>query len=78
MPVTAVGGGAVGADATTGPDRPGTGGAGAGGAGTTITDPDTVKVSMTVQQVLDAFPTVTVAEIYHRFGVPRTHRPPPN
>jgi hypothetical protein len=52
-------------DPITGPGQPGT-----GGAGTTITDPESVNGSMTVQQVLDAFPTVTAAEIYRQFGVP--------
>ncbi|MBT8226938.1 MAG: hypothetical protein HKP61_15840 [Dactylosporangium sp.] len=44
-------------------------GSGDGGANATIGSPHDIKGSMTVQQVLDAFPAVTAADVYQQFGV---------
>lgn len=86
LPSTALGGQAFGVDgrpAPGGPADPGPGGlasgvtpAASGHAGdspaapVTLLDPQDVKGSMAVQQVLDAFPQVTATEIYQLFGVP--------
>ncbi len=77
------GGEGVGAVAQSGGAGEQSGGAGApsaasepGGAG--ALDPQEVKGSMTLRQILDAFPGVTAAEVCGKFGVPPTRRPPRN
>lgn len=77
LPSTALGGGALGVDAPGSPARGGPDPGAASGAsdqngGPTAApaNPADVKGSMTVQQVLDAFPQTGTAEIYDLFGVP--------
>lgn len=43
-----------------------------GGSGAVVSNPADIKGSMTVQQIVDAFPPITTAEIFKKFGVPAT------
>ena len=64
---TALGADLAVAQPTSGPGA----GTGAGeGSTATVTNPHDVKGSMTVQQILDAFPQVTAAELLAKFGAP--------
>ncbi len=65
VPTTAVGADALGTGA-----QNGAGNGEGGGADASVSSPHDVKGSMTVQQVVDAFPQVTAAEVFQQFGVP--------